>query len=195
MMRRSTTSMPATAGEIDDGRSRDAGEETVGDRRMDRSVLDEEDVGAGAFGDSALPVHHQRVGVAAAFRAMLGDGADHVEAGRFRERRRGRGIGSPIVGDIEPDALHPLRRVEIARPIPDGDAEMDRVVLRRHAHHLRSAPGDRPHVGVGEIVAPQGLGLGRVDLVDSPRESRSRGCEPNSFSRRECSADLKMRPP
>ena len=48
---------PAAAREIDDGRAGDAREEAVGDRRMDRSVLDEKDVGAGAFGHSALPVH------------------------------------------------------------------------------------------------------------------------------------------
>ncbi len=129
---------------------------------------DEKDVGAGAFGDPALPVHHQGVGVAAPLRAMLGDGADHVEAGGLGERRRGRGIRAPIVGDIEPDALHPLRRIEIARPVPDGDAQVNGVVLRRDAHHLRSPPRDRAHIGVGEIVAPQRLGFGRVDLVDRP---------------------------
>ena len=79
------------------------------------------------------------------------------------------GIGPPIVGDIEPDALHPLGGVEIARPFPDGDAEVDRVVLRRDAHHLRAAPGDRPHIGVGEMVSLQHFGLGGVDLRDAER--------------------------
>ena len=58
----------------------DAGQEAIGDGRVDFTVLDEENVGAGAFGDAALPVEHQRVGEAAPFGAMLGDGADGVEA-------------------------------------------------------------------------------------------------------------------
>jgi hypothetical protein len=41
---------------------------------------------------------------------------------------------------------------------------MDLVVLGRDAHHLRAAPGDRPHIGVDETVLLQRLGLGRVDL-------------------------------
>ena len=62
MMRRSTTSMPRLLGELDHRLPGDAVEEAVGDRRVQLAVLDEEDVGAGALGDAALPVEHQRVG-------------------------------------------------------------------------------------------------------------------------------------
>ena len=148
----------------DRGGARDAGEEAVGDRRVDLAVLDEEDVGAGAFGDAALPVEHHGVGIAFALGAMLGDGADHVEAGGLGEARRGRGIGTAVFGEVEPDALEPLRRVEIARPFPGRDGEMDFVLLRRDAQLLRAAPGDGAHVGVFLIVAVEHQPLGGVDL-------------------------------
>ena len=37
-------------------------EEAIGDRGVDLAVLDEEDIGAGAFGDPALPVEHHGIG-------------------------------------------------------------------------------------------------------------------------------------
>ena len=63
-MRRSITSMPRRLASVDHRLPRDAVKEAVGDRRVDLAVLDEEDVGAGAFGDAALPVEHHRVGIA-----------------------------------------------------------------------------------------------------------------------------------
>ncbi len=155
--------------EIDDRRSRYAGEEAISNRRMNRSALDEKNVSACGFGDSALPVQHQRVGIPAALRAMLGDGADHVEAGRFRERWGGRWIRSPIFRNIEPNALHALRGIEITWPIPRRDAQVDRVMLRGHAHHFRSAPSDSPHISVDKTVSLQDFGLGGVNLRDGPR--------------------------
>ena len=97
MMRRSITSKPRLLRQRDHGLPRDAVEEAVGDRRVDLAVLDEEDVGAGAFGDAALPVEHHGVGIAFALGAVLGDGADHVEAGRLGEARR---ASSDRAGDI-----------------------------------------------------------------------------------------------
>jgi hypothetical protein len=80
--------------------------------------FDEEDVGAGAFGDAALPVQHHRVGVAAALGAVLGDGADHVKAGGLGVARRALRIGPAVVGDVEADALHlgARRRTSTASP-------------------------------------------------------------------------------
>jgi hypothetical protein len=46
---------------------------------------------------------------------------------------------------------------------------MDRVVLRRDAHHLRAAPGDRAHVGVLKPVLGEDQALGRIDLGDRIR--------------------------
>ena len=75
-------------------------------------------------------------------------------------------IGPAIVGEVEPDALQPLRGIEIARPLPGGDGEVDLVVLRRDAHHFGAAPGDRAHIGVLLAVLLQHQALGGVDLGD-----------------------------
>ncbi len=143
-------------------------EETVGDRRMDRAVADEKHICAGAFrhppcqssiSASAKPRRSAR------WREMRGD---HVAPARLGERRRGRGIGPPIFGHVQANAAHPLGGIEIARPVPRGDGEMDRAGRRRNAHHLRSAPGDGTDISVGQIVPPQHLRLGGVDVVDGP---------------------------
>jgi len=60
------------------GRASDPGEETIGDRRVDLAVLDEEDVGARAFRDALFPVQHHGVGIAFALGAMFLDGADRI---------------------------------------------------------------------------------------------------------------------
>ena len=80
--------------------------------------------------------------------------------------RRGARIGPAIVGEIELDALEPLLGIEIARPFPAGDGEMDGVGLRRDAHHLRAAPGDRADIGLFLAVLLQHQFLGGVDLGD-----------------------------
>ena len=43
---------------------------------------------------------------------------------------------------------------------------MNFVVLRRDAHHLRPAPGHRPHIGIGLAVLFQHETLGHIDLGD-----------------------------
>src|SRR5208282_2201164 len=150
--------------QCDRGRARYAGEEAIGGRCMDFAVLDEEDVGAGTFGDAALPVEHHGIGIASLFGAMLGDGADHVQACRLGEDRGGFRVGATVLGEIEADAFEPLRGVEIARPFPGGDGEMDFVVLRRDAELLGAAPGQRPHIGVFLIILLENQTLGGVDL-------------------------------
>ena len=97
---------------------------------------------------------------------MLGDGADHVEPGGLGLDRRAFRIGPAVIGEVELDALEPLFGVEIARPFPRGDGEMDGVVLRRDAHHLRAAPGHRPHIGVLLAVLRDDEILGLDDLLD-----------------------------
>ena len=107
----------------------DAVEEAVGDRRMDGAVAREEDVGAGAFGHAALPVQHHGVGIALLLRLVLGNGADHVEAGGLGMNRRAGGVRAAIVGDVELDALHLGLGVEHRGPRPGGDRHVDLVVL------------------------------------------------------------------
>ncbi len=99
---------------------------------------------------------------------MLGDRADHIEPCCFCQAGRGLGVWPPIFGKIQSNALHPLRGIEIARPIPGCDAEVNGVVLRRDAHHLGAAPCDRPHIGVDELVPLQDFGLCRINLGDPP---------------------------
>ena len=41
---------------------------------------------------------------------------------------------------------------------------MDLAVLRRDAHRLRAAPGERPDIGVDQAVLLQRFGLGGVEL-------------------------------
>ena len=63
----------------------------------------------------------------------------------------------------------PLSRwagIEIARPFPGGDGEVDPVVLRRHAELLRAAPRDRADIGVLLAVLLHHQALGGVDLGD-----------------------------
>ena len=103
--------------------------------------------------------------------------------------RRGRGIGPAILGEVEPDALEPLRRIEIARPFPGRDGQVDLVVLRRHAHHLRAAPGDRPHIGVRLAVLLEHQPLGGVDLGDRIGDFEVEDLR-RRFSRSECSVRL-----
>jgi hypothetical protein len=55
-------------------------------------------------------------------------------------------------------------RIEIARPFPGRDGEMDLVLLGRDAERFGAAPGDRPDVGVLLIVLVEHKLLGRVDL-------------------------------
>ena len=163
-MMRSTTCNPTLLGQADDGAPRDAVEEAVRRRRVQHAVLDEEDVGARAFGDAAAPVEHQGVGIAHALGAVLLQRADHVEPGGLGLGRRGRGVGPAILGDRQPDALEALLHGEVGAPIPGGDGQMDLGRLRRDAHHLAAAPGDRPHVAIGELVGLDRVAAGLVDL-------------------------------
>ena len=85
-MCRSTTSKPRCRASGDDAAAGDAVQEAVGRRGVDHPVAHQEDVGAGRLGDVAAPVQHQGVGVALPLGRVLGDGADHVEAGRLGRR-------------------------------------------------------------------------------------------------------------
>ena len=128
--------------------------------------LHEEDVAARAFRDAAAPVEHERLGVTAAFGAMLLDRADHVEAGRLGPRRRRRRVRTTILGPREANAFQPLLDREIGSPIPRGDRQVDPGGLGRDAHHLAAAPRDRAHVAVHEIVGLDRLPARLVDLLD-----------------------------
>ena len=88
--------MPAVAGQLDDGVARDAFEDAgVDRRRLQHAVLDDEDVVAGALGDLALVVEHQRFEAAGADRLDLGqDVVQVVERLDARVQRVRDGCGS-----------------------------------------------------------------------------------------------------
>ena len=75
-----------------------------------------------------------------------------------------RGVGPAILGDRQPDALQALLHGEVGAPIPGRDGQVDLGRLRRDAHHLAAAPGDRAHIAIDELVGLDHVAAGLVDL-------------------------------
>ena len=151
-------------GKVDYRPAGDAVQEAIRLGCMENPVLDEEYIGARGLGDIAAPVQHHGVGETFPLGGVLGDGADHVKAGRLGGCRRGVGRRAAVLGPGERDALGFLVGIEIAGPIPDGDGDMDGRILGRDADRLGPAPGDRPHIAIGQAVARAGFLAGRIDL-------------------------------
>src|SRR6185312_17100199 len=86
-----------------------------------------------------------------------------VEAGRFGVGRRSVGRGTLPVRNVETDALELFRCVEIGRPLPDRDGDMDGGTGRRDGHLLAAAPHHRTDIAVDDALA---LGRGIAGLVD-----------------------------
>ena len=63
--------MPRAARQLDHGTPRDAVEEAIGRRRVQLAVDHQEQIGAGALGEIAAVVQHQRVVVALASASCL----------------------------------------------------------------------------------------------------------------------------
>ena len=133
---------------------------------MHLAVLDEKDVGPGAFGDIAAIIHEQRVRTALGLGRVLGGRADHVKPGRLGVHRDGFRAGAFPLGDVQLGPLE-LGVTVIGPPFPGGDGEPDRVARRGDAHVLaRAAPGNRPDIGIGQTVGGEHRGLGGLDLVN-----------------------------
>jgi hypothetical protein len=152
-----------------DGAAGDAVEEAIRRRRVQFAVEDEEYVGAGFLGHPAAPVQHQRVVEALGLRLVLGERADHVEAGRLGGGRRGLGVRALPLGHAQARALHAVVAEHVG-PGPGGNGEMNRGRLRRDGELLAAAPGDRAHIGVGLVVARQHLPAGGLDGLDAVRD-------------------------
>jgi hypothetical protein len=104
-------------------------------------------------------------------------------------------IGAAIVGDVELDALH----LGFSTSNIDGQSQVAMatwifVVLGRHRHHLRAAPGDGPHIAGLELVGLDAGGLGRVQLLDGIGDFEIEHLG-RFFEALECSVDLKIWPP
>jgi hypothetical protein len=151
-----------------DGAAGDAVEEAIRRRRVQFAVEGEEYVGAGFLGHPAAPVQHQRVVEALGLRLVLGERADHVEAGCLRGGRRGLGMRALPLGNPEARALHAVVAEQVG-PGPGGNGEMNCGQLRRDGKLLGAAPGDRAHIGIGLAVARQHLPAGGLDRLDTVR--------------------------
>src|SRR5690606_40122836 len=126
----------ATLGKADDRATGDTVEEAIRSRRVNLAVLDEEHVRARCFGNLAAPVEHESIGIALLLCSMLGQRADHVEASSLGLRRRSAWIRAAVLSDIETDTLEALLGIEVARPLPDRDRQIDAIALSGDAHHL-----------------------------------------------------------
>ena len=166
MMRRSITSMPRLRASPMTVCRRDAVEETVGDRRVNFAVLDEENVRAGAFGDAAFPVQHHGVGIAFALGPVLGDGADHVEAGRLGKARRGLADRAGDSRQGRAGFLSAAARDRNSSAIPSSRWRDGWCCSAPNAHHFGAAPGDRTDIGFLPAVFVDHQLFGGVDLGD-----------------------------
>ena len=153
-----------------DGAPRDAVQKILRRRRHQRAVDHQEDVGAGRFGEIALPVEHQRIVEARLERLVLLDAADQVEPRHLgvAGREVGRRAAVPGHGDVDAGIARLHRQPALLRPRRDG--EMHRGADGRHAHHLRAAPGDRPHVARLQAVGLDHGARRLLDLVPRPRD-------------------------
>ena len=139
-------------------------EKTVGRRGMDDPIAHHEDVGAGGLGHIAAIVEHQGVGIAFALGGMFGHGADHVKTRRLGLNRCRIGRRTAELGAAKTDALGLFFGLEIARPFPSRDGDVDLARLSRHAHHFGPAPSNGADIAVGQAVALANFDRGRIDL-------------------------------
>src|SRR3546814_14926066 len=86
------------------------------------------------------------------------------DLGGLGVHRLGLRRGALVFRPAHPQALGPFLGAEIARPVPNGDGDVNLGVLGRDTDHLRAAPGDRPHRGVGPAVLGAGVLAGLVAL-------------------------------
>src|SRR6185312_2748569 len=104
-------------------------------------------------------------------RRVLAQRADHIEAGGLGMRRDGLWARALPLAPLEPDTLELFLDREIARPHPARDGEVRLVVAAGNRQLLRTAPGDRPDIGIGQPVLFEHQAFGRLDLLDRIRNS------------------------
>ena len=152
------------------GLTGDAVQESVGQRGDNLTVLDEEDIRAGRFGDVAAIVEHHGVRTAFGLGGVLGHRADHVEAGGLGIVRDGFGRGALPFGDVQFGAFE-FGVAVIAAPGPTGDGHADRVAFGGDTHVFAGAtPGNRADIGVGQSIGGKRGHFGGLDIVHRKRQ-------------------------
>src|SRR3546814_14357393 len=81
-------------------------EKAVRRRRVDLTVLPQKHVGTGRLRNQATIVEHKGVGIPLALGGVLGNGANHEEAGRLGSTGRGLWRGTVLVRNGIEDAVH-----------------------------------------------------------------------------------------
>ncbi len=113
---------------------------------------------------------------------MLAERTDHIETRSLRLGRDSFRRRALPRRHLEANAFHAGLRREIARPDPGGNGQVDAVVLRRDAHHFRTAPGDRTDIAINNLVRGNRLAAGLVNfirrLLDPETENTSRFDQP-----------------
>ena len=148
-------------GALDHGLPGNAVEEAVRGRGVQRTILDEENVGTRALSDVAAPVEHDRVVEALRLGLVLGDSTDHVQPRRLGVDRCTLGRGPLVLCPLQLDPGHAGFGVEVGAHVPANDRDVGRGLLGRDRHHFRPAPGDRADVSVGKALRLE-RGVGRV---------------------------------
>ena len=158
------------SGETDDGAPRDAVQEAVRNRSVEFAVDDEEDIRAGGFGEIPAPVEHEGVGEAVRLGVVLGESADHVEAGGFGVHGGGVGRRTPPLRYFERDTLFEEFRREVRGPLPCGDDGIDSGVVGGDAHLPAAAPCGGTDVGVFEVLSFEEFAGDIVEFLDGVRD-------------------------
>ena len=131
-------------------------------RGVEDAAADEEEVLAGAFGEIAVGVERDALGVA----VDLGFHADelrvHVVGAGLGERRHGVGRETGPTGDADVGAVV---AGNVFAPGEVGDVDLDRALERVDAHLAVAAEGDGADVAGGDAVGLDDIDDGGGELV------------------------------
>ena len=151
--------------DVHDGVAGDALEQARGERRRDDlTAAHHEDVLAGALGDEAGVVQHDRLFVAGLDDLDLGELAVQVLAAALGRRRDRVVVEALDRRHLDPHAVLDALVAQVGAPRPDGDGAVDRRLEREQPHLAVAAVDDRPDVAVLEAVRVDELlgGLGEL---------------------------------
>src|SRR5688572_27740222 len=121
---------------------------------VERAVLHQEDVLAGALRDEAVHVEQERLVVAVLRDLVVREDRVHVGADRLRAAHRDVDVVAHVGRGLDANAALDRVGAEIGPPGPRRDRDVDADALRGDAHRLGAVEGDRPDVARVELVRP-----------------------------------------